>query len=68
MGKITNERGVNRAGAEVEDKKTKAAIHLDPRQQGDPLNYFLYPYAEVDGKPFALESKFSFRDQASGSD
>jgi hypothetical protein len=41
MGKITNEHGVNRVGAEVEDKKTKAAIHLGPRQQGDPLNYFI---------------------------
>jgi len=43
-------------------------IRLDPRQQGDSLNYFIYPYAEVDGKPFALESKFSFRDQVSSSD
>lgn len=38
-------------------------IRLDPPQQGDPLNYFIYPYAEVDGKPFALESEFSFRDR-----
>ncbi len=40
-------------------------IRLDPPQQGDPLNYFIYPYAELDGKPFALESKFSFQDRAS---
>jgi transglutaminase-like putative cysteine protease len=40
-------------------------ILLDPAQQGDPLNYFIYPYAELDGKPFALESKFSFQDRAS---
>jgi transglutaminase-like putative cysteine protease len=40
-------------------------IRLDPPQQGDPLNYFIYPYAEVDGKPFAVESKFSFQDRAS---
>ena len=41
-------------------------IRLNPPQQGDPLNYFVYPYAEVDGKPFALESKFSFQDRAIG--
>jgi transglutaminase-like putative cysteine protease len=38
-------------------------IRLNPPQEGDPLNYFVYPYAEVDGKPFSLESKFSFRDR-----
>ena len=43
-------------------------ILLDPPQQGDPLNYFIYPYAELDGKPFALESRFSFQDRPSGSD
>jgi transglutaminase-like putative cysteine protease len=43
-------------------------IRLDPLQQGDPLNYFVYPYAELDGKPFAVESKFSFQDRASSSD
>lgn len=25
--------------------------YLNPRQSGGPLNYFMYPYAEVDGKP-----------------
>ncbi|VAW13423.1 hypothetical protein MNBD_BACTEROID05-565, partial [hydrothermal vent metagenome] len=24
-------------------------IVLNPKQSGDPLNYFVYPYAEVDG-------------------
>ena len=43
-------------------------IRLDPAQQGDPLNYFIYPYAELDGKPLALESKFSFQDRLSSSD
>jgi len=43
-------------------------IRLNPPQQGDPLNYFIYPYAEVDGKPFTLESKFSFQDRMSSSD
>src|SRR5919109_861996 len=31
-------------------------IRLDPPQQGGPLNYFIYPYAELDGKPLALSS------------
>jgi transglutaminase-like putative cysteine protease len=43
-------------------------IRLDPAQRGDPLNYFIYPYAEVDGKPLALESKFSFQDRLASSD
>ena len=37
-------------------------IRLDPPQQGAPLNYFIYPYAELDGSPFSVESKFSFED------
>ncbi len=43
-------------------------IRLNPPQQGDPLNYFIYPYAELDGKPLALESKFAFRDLTSAAD
>jgi transglutaminase-like putative cysteine protease len=38
-------------------------IRLDPPQQSGPLNYFIYPYAELDGKPLALSSKFSFQDE-----
>ena len=38
-------------------------IRLDPAQQGEPLNYFIYPYAELDGKPLKLESMFSFQDR-----
>ena len=38
-------------------------IRLEPPQQGEPLNYFVYPYAELDGKPLALQSNFSFQDQ-----
>lgn len=39
-------------------------IRFNPPQQGDPLNYFIYPYAELDGKPLAgVEYKFSFRDR-----
>ncbi len=38
-------------------------IRLDPPQAGDPMNYFIYPYVEVDRKPFAdVERKFMFRD------
>ena len=38
-------------------------IRLDPPQQAGPLNYFIYPYAELDGKPLALTSKFAFQDE-----
>ena len=38
-------------------------IRLDPAQQGDPLNYFVYPYAELDGRPWTgIQSGFSFTD------
>jgi transglutaminase-like putative cysteine protease len=38
-------------------------ILLKPRQDGDALNYFIYPYVEVDGKPYAgVEKKFTFRE------
>jgi transglutaminase-like putative cysteine protease len=38
-------------------------VVLTPRQQGDPLNYFVYPYVEVDGKPYTnLETGYSYRD------
>lgn len=42
-------------------------ILLEPRQDGPPLNYFIYPYVEVDGKPYLTEKvmkKFSFEDIA----
>ena len=36
---------------------------LNPMQAGEPLNFFIYPYAELDGKPFAgLKREFRFRD------
>lgn len=36
-------------------------ITLTPSQSGPPLNYFIYPYVEVDGKPFTqVTKKFSF--------
>ena len=36
---------------------------LAPPQAGAPLNYFVYPYVEVDGKPFDKVAKtFSYKD------
>lgn len=38
-------------------------ILLDPPQKGARLNFFIYPYVEVDGEPFdGIEKKFYFRD------
>ena len=38
-------------------------LTLQPKQDGPPLNYFVYPYVEVDGQPLeGVEKKFSFRD------
>ncbi len=36
-------------------------ITLAPKQNGPALNYFVYPYVEVDGKPYdKLDKQFSF--------
>jgi hypothetical protein len=41
-------------------------IRLSAEQQGEALNYFIYPYAEVNGQPVKdLKKTFSFRDIAS---
>ena len=38
-------------------------ITLSPKQAGDPLNYFVYPYVEVDGKEHPnVSTHFSFED------
>ena len=38
-------------------------LKLNPVQQGEPLNYFVYPYAEVDGKEYSrVDMQFSFAD------
>ncbi len=38
-------------------------ITLAPRQDGPALNYFVYPYVEVDGKPSEkLDKQFSFEE------
>ena len=41
-------------------------LQLNPSQQGKPLNYFVYPYVEVDGREFPnVLLAFSFADSAS---
>jgi Transglutaminase-like superfamily len=38
-------------------------LTLNPKQKGDALNYFIYPYAEIDGKPFSgVDRTFKYRD------
>ncbi len=37
-------------------------LMLEPRQAGEPLNYFLNPYAEADGKPVKTDKTWSFKD------
>jgi Transglutaminase-like superfamily len=38
-------------------------LTLNPPQAGPPLNYFVYPYVEVDGKEFSnVANSFSFHD------
>jgi transglutaminase-like putative cysteine protease len=40
-------------------------IRFNPAQAGEPLNYFIYPYAEVGGKEFkGVESTFRFRNSS----
>jgi transglutaminase-like putative cysteine protease len=37
-------------------------IILEPKQEGAPLNYFLNPYAEADGKPVKTEKTWAYQD------
>lgn len=38
-------------------------ITLSPKQDGDPLNYFVYPYVEVNHKEYAnVATRFAFED------
>ncbi len=38
-------------------------VTLSPSQQGAPLNYFVYPYVELDGGKYtAIETAFSYKD------
>jgi transglutaminase-like putative cysteine protease len=44
-------------------------LALVPAQDGPPLNFFVYPYVEVSGKPYAadkIERKFTFEDVSAG--
>ncbi|MCS7263947.1 MAG: transglutaminase-like domain-containing protein, partial [Armatimonadetes bacterium] len=36
-------------------------IVLNPPQKGKPLNYFIYPYAEVDGQPVKAQWELSYQ-------
>ena len=35
---------------------------LEPKQDGAPLNYFLNPYAEADGKPVKTDKSWTYKD------
>ncbi len=38
-------------------------VVFEPEQNGDPANYFVYPYVEVDGEPWEeVETTFTYRD------
>lgn len=38
-------------------------VTLNPKQDGPALNYFVYPYVELDGKPYdKLEKQFTFEE------
>lgn len=38
-------------------------ITLSPKQDGPALNYFVYPYVEIDGKPYErLDQQFGFEE------
>lgn len=44
-------------------------LTLEPAQSGPPLNFFVFPYAEIDGKPHeAIDRKIMFRDWSGPSD
>ena len=47
FGNLTENRVAFSAGRDV---------NLVPRQSGEPLNFFVYPYIEVDGKPLSTDS------------
>jgi transglutaminase-like putative cysteine protease len=42
-------------------------LELVPKQDGPPLNFFIYPYVEVAGKPYGkVERKFGYKDVKEG--
>lgn len=56
FGNLTEDRVTFSSGRDLE---------LIPKQDGPPLNFLVYPYVEVDGKPYAgdkVKRKFSYKD------
>jgi transglutaminase-like putative cysteine protease len=56
FGNLTEDRVTFSTGRDLE---------LVPKQQGKPLNFFVYPYVEVDGKPWPankISNRFAFED------
>ncbi|HVY60421.1 MAG TPA: transglutaminase domain-containing protein [Planctomycetota bacterium] len=53
-------------GAHTEDRvqfSTGRDLTLVPPQKGEPVNFIVYPYAEVDGKPWdGVKRKFAYKD------
>jgi len=42
-------------------------LELNPKQNGKPLNYFIYPYVEVNGQEYPnVSDAFSFVDAEGG--
>jgi transglutaminase-like putative cysteine protease len=57
FGNLTEDRVTFSTGRDLE---------LTPKQEGEPLNFFVYPYVETAGKPVPQEKimkKFAFRDE-----
>jgi transglutaminase-like putative cysteine protease len=60
FGNLTEDRLTFSSGRDVD---------LVPKQQGPPLNFFVYPYVEVDGKPYGTDQMmkaFSYEDLPAG--
>jgi transglutaminase-like putative cysteine protease len=54
FGHLTEDRVLFSAGRDLD---------LVPKQESKPLNFFIYPYVEVDGKPYAkVQKKFAYED------
>jgi hypothetical protein len=56
FGNLTEDRVTFSVGRDVD---------LVPKQEGEPLNFFVFPYVEVDRKPYPAEKvqrKFSYKD------
>ena len=60
---------LRRGGREPDRHRNRKGLDPQPAPVGAPLNYFMYPYAEADGKPlnedlfgFNLGYKITFRE------